>query len=154
MRLYIVRHGEAEGQVTTDQARALTSRGREDVAQLWQALVALGVSPSRLISSPYVRARQTADIIAARFPQVARVELDSITPDGEPAEVIEELARLGVDDGWTLVSHMPFVDLLCGLLVDGQRYPFPVGSVACVELEVMAAGDGRLLWLCSPADVR
>lgn len=154
MRLYIVRHGEAEGQVTTDQARALTSRGREDVAQLWQVLAERGVAPSRLISSPYVRARQTADIIAARFPQVTRVELGSITPDGEPAEVIEELAGLGAGDRWTLVSHMPFVDLLCGLLVDGQRYPFPVGSVACVELEVMAAGGGRLLWLCSPADVR
>src|SRR5690606_22366786 len=119
-----------------------------------QVLAERGVAPSRLISSPYVRARQTADIIAARFPQVTRFELDSITPDGEPAEVIEELARLGVDDDWTLVSHMPFVDLLCGLLVDGQRYPFPVGSVACIELEVMAAGGGRLLWLCSPADVR
>ncbi|MEE4249416.1 MAG: phosphohistidine phosphatase SixA [Alcanivoracaceae bacterium] len=154
MRLYIVRHGEAEGQITTDQARSLTPRGTEDVAQLWDALAQRGVTPSRLISSPYVRARQTADIIAARFPQVARAEMDSITPDGEPAEVIDELFRLGASDGWTLVSHMPFVDLLCGLLVDGQRYPFPVGSVACIELEVLAVGSGRLLWLRSPADMR
>ena len=154
MRLYIVRHGEAEGQITTDQARALTPRGREDVAQLWDALAQRGIAPSRLISSPYIRARQTADIIAARFPQVARAEMDSITPDGGPEAVVEELLRLGVGDGWTLVSHMPFVDLLCGWLVDGQRYPFPVGSVACVELEVLAACGGRLLWLRSPADTR
>ncbi|MDF1629322.1 MAG: phosphohistidine phosphatase SixA [Alcanivoracaceae bacterium] len=154
MRLYIVRHGEAEGQTTTDQARALTLRGRQDVAQLWQALSQRGITPSRLISSPYVRARQTADIIAASCPHVARAEMSSISPDGEPAQVIEELVALGVDDGWTLVSHMPFVDLLCGLLVDGQRYPFPVGSVACVDVDVMAPGGGRLLWLRSPADMR
>ena len=154
MRLYIVRHGEAEGQLTTDQARALTPRGREDVEQLWEALAQRGVRPSRLISSPYVRARQTADIIAARFPQVARAEMDSITPDGEPEQVIDELLSLGAGDGWTLVSHMPFVDLLCSSLVAGQRCSFPVGSVACVELEVLAAGGGRLLWLRSPADMR
>ncbi|MCC1497581.1 phosphohistidine phosphatase SixA [Alcanivorax sp. 1008] len=154
MRLYIVRHGEAEGQTTTDQARALTQRGREDVAQLWQALSQRGVTPSKLITSPYVRARQTADIIAMSFPQVARGEMSSITPDGEPAQVIEELIALRADDGWTLVSHMPFVDLLCGVLVDGQRYPFPVGAVACVDVDVMAPGGGRLLWLRSPADMR
>jgi phosphohistidine phosphatase len=154
MRLYIVRHGEAERQVTTDEARALTLRGSEDVAQLWEVLAQRGITPSRLISSPYVRARQTADIIAARFPQLVRTELGSITPDGEPTEVIEELARQGAGDGWTLVSHMPFVDLLCGLLTDGQRCPFPVGSVACVDLEVLTPGGGRLLWLRSPADTR
>lgn len=154
MRLYIVRHGEAEGQLTTDEARALTERGREHVAQLWQVLADRGVTPSKIINSPYVRAKQTADIIAAHFPQALREEWHSITPEGKPARILEELARLDVSEDWALVSHMPFVDLLCGLLTDGQRHPFPVGSVACIDVDVFAAGGGRLLWLRSPADIR
>lgn len=154
MRLYIVRHGEAERQVTTDDARMLTARGREDVATLWESLSGRGVRPSRLLSSPYVRARQTADIIAERFPGVARAELGMITPEGEPAAVLAELERIGGQDGWTLVSHMPFVDLLCGTLTDGGRYPFQVGAVACVDLDALVPGAGRLRWLIGPADVR
>jgi phosphohistidine phosphatase len=154
MRLYIVRHGEAEGQVTTDEARALTARGREQVAQLWQVLAERGVTPSRIINSPYVRAKQTADIIAASFPQMLREEWRGITPEGKPARILEELSMLDVSEGWVLVSHMPFVDLLCGMLTDGQRHPFPVAGVACIDVDVFAAGGGRLLWLRSPADVR
>lgn len=154
MRLYIVRHGEAERQITTDDARALTARGREDVASLWDNLAERGVRPSRLLSSPYVRARQTADIIAERFPGVARAELGMITPEGDPLAVLAELERIGAQDSWTLVSHMPFVDLLCGAATDGGRYPFQVGAVACVDMEGLLPGAGRLRWLIGPADVR
>lgn len=154
MRLYIVRHGEAERQLTTDDARALTERGREDVAALWENLAERGVRPARLLSSPYVRARQTADIIAERFPGVARTELAMITPEGDPLAVLAELERIGGEDSWTLVSHMPFVDLLCGVLTDGGRYPFQVGAVACVDMEALVPGAGRLRWLLAPADVR
>lgn len=156
MRLYIVRHGEAEGQAQTrtDQARALTARGREEVGQLWPALAERGVALSRIINSSYLRAEQTADIIAARFPQAVREQWDSITPQGKPAQIVDELAKLDTVEGLALVSHMPIVDLLCGLLTDGQRHSFPVGSVACIDVEVLAAGGGRLLWLRSPADIR
>ena len=154
MRLYIVRHGEAERQITTDEDRALTARGREDVASLWEDLAERGVRPSRLLSSPYVRARQTADIIAGRFPGVVRAELGMITPEGDPQAVLAELERLGGQDSWTLVSHMPFVDLLCGTATDGGRYPFQVGAVACVDMEALLPGAGRLRWLIAPADVR
>ena len=154
MRLYIVRHGEAERQLTTDDARALTARGREDVAAVWESLAERGVRPSRLLSSPYVRAAQTADIIAARFPGIARAESGMITPEGDPAQVLAELDRIGAQDGWTLVSHMPFVELCCGSLTDGGRYPFPVGAVACLDLDALVPGAGRLRWLIGPADVR
>jgi phosphohistidine phosphatase len=154
MRLYIVRHGEAERQLSTDAARALTVRGAEEVSALWTVLSARGIAPTRLINSPFVRARQTADLIAQRFPDVPREEWSVITPEGEPAQVIAELDRQGMADGWMLVSHMPLVDLLCGALTGGERCPFPVGSVACVELEAPLAAAGRLLWLQAPADVR
>jgi phosphohistidine phosphatase len=152
MRLYIVRHGEAERQITTDEARALTPRGRDEVDALWRGLADTGVRPSRLLSSPYVRARQTADIIASRYPGLARAELSLITPDGAPVRALAALAQMGAADGWTLVSHMPFVDLLCGALTDGQRYGFAVGAVACVDVEALAAGCGRLLWLRAPGE--
>lgn len=153
MRLYIVRHGEAERQVTTDEARALTRDGRDDVTRLWTHLVARGVQPRRIVSSPYVRARQTADLIAGFFPGVPREQLDLITPDGDPSRVLARLLEAGVGDDWVLVSHMPLVDRLCGALTDGGRYPFPVGATACLDVEVLAPEGGRLRWLVAPADI-
>src|SRR5690554_1816412 len=133
MRLYIVRHGEAEGQLTTDEARALTERGREHVAQLWQVLADRGVTPSRIINSPYVCAKQTAAITAVHCPPAFRKEWHSITPAWMPSRIFEELARLVVSEDSALVSHMPFEGLLCGVRTDPPRHPSPVGSVACIH---------------------
>ena len=93
MRLYIVRHGEAQPRAATDAARPLTERGRQSVSTLWQALSSEGLTPVMLAVSPYVRAQQTADIIAGYYPGIGRQTCDCITPDDDPARV---LAWLGI----------------------------------------------------------
>lgn len=154
MRLYIVRHGEAEPATGADAQRPLTERGRRDVRALWQALAARGETPGKIISSPYVRAAQTAAEIAAVFnTQVARSS-DLLVPEARPQDVFDWLLSEPLRDGTLLVSHMPLVSLLVGRLVDGgdARVPMSVGAVALLDIEVPVAAGGRLVWLRSPGE--
>lgn len=154
MRLYVVRHGEAEPQSSSDEARALTDRGREDVRGLWQALAARGEVPGPVYSSPYLRARQTAAEICTVYRRELAGLSELLVPDGRPQEVFDWLLGLPQVDGMMLVSHMPLVGHLVGRLADGPdaRVPMGVGSVALLDVEVPAVGGGRLIWLRSPGE--
>lgn len=154
MRLYIARHGEARASAPSDELRTLTERGESEVAALWRQLKDEGIDISRVIASPYVRAEQTAGQIGACYPKAARHTCDLITPDDSPLAVIDWLAsQKGNLDGWVLVSHMPLVAALTGLITEGvgSRAPFAVGTVACIDLEAPCVGGGRLLWQRSPS---
>ncbi|WP_111656826.1 phosphohistidine phosphatase SixA [Isoalcanivorax indicus] len=155
MRLYVVRHGEAEAQRTTDEARALTDAGRRGVQRLWQNLLAEGVRPATLISSPYVRARQTADEIAAQCGLAVDDTCDLLVPDGHPQRVFDWLLARDDSGPLVLVSHMPLVAHLVGQLSEGPgaRLPMGVGAVAALEVEVPAVAGARLLWLRAPGDL-
>ena len=146
MRLYIARHGEAQPRAATDALRPLTDRGRQALSALWQDLSAEGIAPVMLAVSPYVRAQQTADIIGGYYPGIGRQTCDCITPDDDPARVLAWLQQQQLSDGWVLVSHMPLVAALSGMLTGNDRLPFGVGSVACIDLDVVARDGGRLIW--------
>lgn len=152
MRLYIVRHGEAEPRATTDEERQLTARGRAAVEMLWYGLANEGLLPARLVASPFVRARQTADCIAHQFPGVARATCDLLVPEGRAEAVLAWLAEQGNVADWVLVSHMPLVAALAGLMTEGlgSRGAFGVGTVACLDVEVLAPAGARLLWQRGP----
>lgn len=151
MRLYVVRHGEAQAHAPSDAERPLTRQGRAAVGRLWGTLQEEGHQPSILISSPYVRAVQTADEIARYYPGMERRREALIVPDTSPLVVLDWLAQAALPDRAALVSHMPLVALLTGLLVEGPgaRVPFSVGTVACLEVDVMAQQGARLLWIRS-----
>lgn len=155
MRLYIVRHGEAQRQAPTDAERALTERGRAQVQALWWNLLGEGVSVNQLVSSPFLRARQTADVIAGLCPGAERSEQALLVPEASPTAVMNWLLEEPSTDGLVLVSHMPLVGQLTGALVESgaARVPFSVGTVACLDLDVAAIGGARLLWLRAPEAV-
>lgn len=148
MILYVVRHGEAETRAASDELRELTARGRQSVSELWCQLEAEGVRPAMLAVSPYVRAQQTADEIESYYPSIARQTCGCITPDDDPRRVLAWLSEQPVTDGWVLVSHMPLVAVLTGMLTgaDYGRVPFGTGTVACLDMEVLAPEGGRLIW--------
>ncbi|WP_280547823.1 MULTISPECIES: histidine phosphatase family protein [unclassified Halomonas] len=156
-RLLIMRHGQA-GQGRPDAARELTGQGDREAACMARWLAAredLDLTRLRLLASPYVRARQTAARIAE--PQGLAVEsLPIITPDDPPEAVVEWLLGEPDDRPLMLVSHMPLVAALTGLLVEGRgdRGPgFPTAAVAELDAEVWAAGCARLLGFTGPADL-
>lgn len=152
-RLWIMRHGEAANGVP-DSARRLTSRGEQEAASMahWLARHSRGSESAvtRIIASPFARAQQTAQAMGKALGLEVET-LDSITPEGAPQAfcdwLIEQPGNLLV------VSHMPLVAELTGLLVEGradQGRAFPTAGIAELESEVWAGGCARLVSFIDP----
>lgn len=159
MRLWIVRHGIAEDSAASgrDEDRALTTLGKERVGHVAEALKRAGIAPSQVITSPLVRARETAEILrAALLPRQALSVLESLSPDGRPGDVIEDLRLQFRGEPVMLVSHMPNVSVLLAALVGGRAEGFEFKKAAVAEVEFaggVAAGKGTLTALLPPRAV-
>ncbi|CAK9890333.1 MULTISPECIES: phosphohistidine phosphatase SixA [Pseudomonas] len=141
MKLWVLRHGEAEQRANTDAERRLTAHGREQV--LRSAAELLGQPPQVILASPYVRAQQTAALVHEALGFAKPVQtVPWLTPDSDPHAVIAELDKLGVDEV-LLVSHQPLVGNLVGLLEHGsyqQAAPMSTASLAQLEGDWPLAG--------------
>lgn len=151
MKLWILRHGEAQYRARTDAERELTSNGREEV--LSSAAHLLGQPLRWIIASPYVRARQTADIVrqALGFADSV-VTVPWLTPDSDPRRALENLDLYASDDV-LLVSHQPLVGALIGLAVHGnlqQAEPMHTASLAELEADFPLAGAMSLVGVRHP----
>lgn len=134
MKLWVLRHGEAEPRANSDPERRLTTHGREQV--LRSAARLLGEPLQAIIASPYVRAQQTAALVQGALGFVEPVRTVSwLTPDSDPQQVIAELDRLGLEHV-LLVSHQPLVGALVGLLEQGHyQAPAAMSTATLAELE-------------------
>lgn len=155
MRVWILRHGQAESSAASDAERRLTDAGRAEVAGMAEQLA--GHALEAIIASPYRRAQQTAELMRQQL-GVRRsiITVDWLTPDSDPLAVLDELADR-VEGEVLLVSHQPLVGQLLSLLVDGHRqghYPMPTAGLACLEMPLPAAGVAGLISLSDPANVR
>lgn len=153
-RLFIMRHGEAVAG-SPDRERLLSARGHVEAERMGRWLASQALDGARLYVSPYVRARQTAEHIAGALGCEPRV-LPIITPDDSPQAVCDWLLAEEESGDTVLVSHMPLVGALTGLLVEGRierGLMFPTAGVAELESELWAAGCARLLRFTAPADV-
>ncbi|MDO9624528.1 MAG: phosphohistidine phosphatase SixA [Pseudomonas sp.] len=148
MRLWLLRHGEAEAQARSDAARALTTRGRQEVRQA--AVQLEGRKLGAILASPYVRAQQTAALVCEALGFTGGVEtVPWLTPDSDPREVLRQLDHYPQGE-LLLVTHQPLVGALAGLLIHGNRQqavPMHTASLAELEGEVLAAGLMELLAL-------
>lgn len=148
MKVWVLRHGEAQPTASSDAARELTAHGREEVRQ--SATHLSGQPLQRIIASPYVRARQTAELVqqVLGFPQ-AIVSAPWLTPDSDPRQVLAELDAQGVEQV-LLVSHQPLVGALVGLLAHGSYQhaePMSTASLAELEGDFVLAGGMKLVSL-------
>src|SRR5262245_1738621 len=85
MHVLLVRHGNALPSQGSDEERILSVQGREETRALGARLIAAGLRPDRLVSSPLVRAVQTAEILAATIGWKETVEIEnSLVPEGDP----------------------------------------------------------------------
>ena len=132
MKLWILRHGEAEPHARRDAERELTAHGREQV--LHSAARLIGQPLDSILVSPYVRARQTAELVRKTLGFTSGlVTVPWLTPDSEPKFAISKLPDTG---NVLLVSHQPFVGELISLLLHGNlRQPQPMQTASLVELE-------------------
>ncbi|TFH85919.1 phosphohistidine phosphatase SixA [Billgrantia azerbaijanica] len=153
--LLIMRHGEA-APGHPDISRELTARGHAEVARVASWLAQRDdLARLRLVASPFVRAQQTAAPIAAAL-GIALETQPMLTPDDAPAAVVDWLLTEPDDRPLLLVSHMPLVGALTGLLVEGRAdrgVGFATATVAELAGDVRAAGCLRLARFTSPADL-
>ncbi|AZL69732.1 MULTISPECIES: phosphohistidine phosphatase SixA [Pseudomonas] len=134
MKLWVLRHGEAQPRANTDAERPLTAHGREQV--LRSAAHLLGQPLQAIIASPYVRAQQTAALVhdALGFAEPVRT-VPWLTPESNVQQVIGELERLGLEHV-LLVSHQPLVGSLVGMLEHGHaQQPAPLSTASLAMLD-------------------
>jgi phosphohistidine phosphatase len=117
MDVTVIRHGSAEDRAATDFDRALTARGRAEAAAAGERLASLPTRPDCVISSPLLRARQTAEVVARRIGFSGSIDSDdALVPDAPPSGVRDLLARLGERRHVVLIAHEPILSAACSLL--------------------------------------
>ena len=158
--LYLIRHGLAEerGEAWPDDTkRPLTERGMSRMRKAVRGLARLGVSIDVVLTSPLVRARQTAEIIAGGFnPRPQLVSVDALALDGSYQAVLADLEKHAKRTRIALVGHEPGIGELAARLI-GTRHPveFKKGAICRIDLEtVPPAGPGTLRWFLTPKILR
>jgi phosphohistidine phosphatase len=160
MNLYILRHGIATDPTAhnfaKDADRPLTSEGKRKLQQVAEAMEALELSFDLILSSPYLRARQTAEVIAAGLKERKSLELsDSLTPGGSMKKLVELLNHLKPSPGNVLlVGHEPYLSGLISLLVSGDAsFAVVMKKAGLCKLLTESLKPGRcaqLEWLLTP----
>ncbi len=158
MQILIMRHGTAHSVSAQhdDAARPLTEAGIREVTEVSRHIARLGTNLSQLRSSPYVRAQQTASILAQAL-GISKVETDTeITPHGNVDDILFSLAAAELPSVG-LVSHQPLVGLLLGKLLgkDPDNFMISPATFALVKCELTAAKvkSAKLICLIQPSEI-
>ena len=158
--LYIVRHAiaaERGEDWPDDDKRPLTERGVSRFKEVVQGLAALDVAVDEIFTSPLVRAKQTADLLAAGLSGKPTVKiLDALAPGHTPASVLAQLSRNAKRRRLMLVGHEPDLgELAAHLIGAGRALPFKKGGVCRLEVESLTSRrPAALSWFMQPKMLR
>ena len=150
--LYLIRHARAaeRGDAWPDDSkRPLTDEGIERMKKAARGLARLGVTFDVVLTSPFVRARQTAELVAGAFdnrPPVVTTE--SLTPNGSFEAFLEELDNQSKRSSVAIVGHEPDLGEMAARLA-GLRHPlqFKKGAVCRVDVKTLPpASAGVIRW--------
>lgn len=155
MKLYFLRHGLAgdyrdwEGD---DDLRPLTAEGEQKMRRTAQAFKRMGLKIDRVLTSPLVRARQTAELALAGLPAGTPLQVDERLGAGFGPELLAELLAEHTEvDSLLLVGHEPGFSLAISALIGGGRVVVKKGSLARLDLDGAPADlQGELVWLIPP----
>lgn len=160
MNLYIVRHAIAvdredfEGE--DDSQRPLTDRGRRKMKKITRGLCQLGVELDIILSSPYVRARDTAEILASELKMKDKLAFsESLVPPGNFDQLIGEINDTYNVGSLAVVGHEPMLSEFISLLAVGSpglAVTMKKGGVCCLSVDHLS-NDHRatIEWLLTPA---
>ena len=152
-RLYLLRHadaGDPEAWTGPDDARPISGKGEKQSRRLGKLLASVGFEPDAIISSPKLRARQTAEIVAAELGREVTIDdrlafgLDAVAVEailfdaGEPAEPV-------------LVGHDPDFSELTAWLIGAPSFAMKKGALARIDTDrPISRASGTLRWLVPP----
>jgi phosphohistidine phosphatase len=156
MEVSILRHGVAEKLRPggSDAERVLTPKGREKLRRVLRLARAAAVRPSIILTSPLVRAVQTAEVAAAILPHRREVvRTNALLPTASPEEVWQELRSRKKEQELLLVGHEPLLSQLIGYLLGapGLRVELKKAGLVRIQIERFTpTPSGTLQWLLTP----
>jgi len=154
MKLYFLRHGQAgdrEDWAGDDFYRPLTTDGVKRMEREAETIEELDLELEIIITSPLVRAKQTAEIVAKKLKMKDRIVEDhDLGLDFTFERLRDILAGHRDKKAIMLVGHEPSMSRTIGQLVGGARIDFKKGALACVDLNDASAPAGELAWLIPP----
>ncbi len=162
MRLYLVRHGIAidrtDPECPSEAERHLTPEGIEKTEGVAKGVAKLAASADLLVSSPYLRALQTAEIFAAAlgYSKEKILHTEALLPGSDPALLFRELAKQKDAAEVLCFGHAPHLDEAVALALGAKQLVTALkkAGVACLDLERVSPPGGILLWLCPPKILR
>jgi phosphohistidine phosphatase len=158
--IYIVRHAiaaERGDDWPDDSKRPLTEQGISKFKEAVGGLKELDATIEEIFTSPLVRARQTADLLAAGVRGRPTVKvLDALSPGQPPATVMAQLAKVAKRRCIALVGHEPDLGELAAYLVGARRpLPFKKGGICRIDLASLSTkAAGTLVWFVTPKILR
>ena len=157
MNLYLIRHAIAEEESPTgdDSQRGLTDKGAKKMRQIAKGLRELGVEFDYILTSPYIRAEQTAEILGDVLKMKKRiVTSENLAPTGSPDQLLAEINEKYSVNSLAIVGHEPYLSNLVGLLTaDGSpiEMTFKKGSVCYLTTDDLHhTRKANLEWLLTP----
>ena len=165
MNIYILRHGIAVERGTKghdkDSDRPLTAKGKRQLRKSAEAMKKMKLRFDLILSSPYERAKRTAEIVADGLKLKKRLKFsDLLKNEGEPEELVGQLAVLKpAPKDLLLVGHEPYLSRLISLLVSGSdtvAMDLKKGGLCKLEAEKLRP-DGKcaqMEWLLTPKQMK
>lgn len=160
MKLYLLRHGEAadhgDPKYPNDADRPLTAKGVQRTKLLAYTLRRMETSFDMILSSPLVRARETAEIMERGLRSQGRLELTGhLAPSGDMEKLVTQVSGLRpAPDSVLLVGHEPYLSSLISLLCTGGSHlalSLKKGGLCRLEVEHLRfARCASLEWLLAP----
>ena len=148
--IYILRHGHAQNTANglNDFDRTLTEEGIEKINKLSLFFNSLNISLEFVLSSPYVRAKQTAEIFISNLTSKPDLKIvDFLSCGASSKEISRELMEYSSSKNLLLVGHSPDLEIFLGKIVGAERITLKKGALAKVSFENSIEMSGELEWL-------
>lgn len=159
-QIVMVRHAialhrdDAFARGISDEQRPLTDTGRKKMHRIARGLALLVGQCGVIATSPLLRARQTAELVAECFAGVPVVACPALAPGAAPAQLLEWLRRHGTQTPAMVVGHEPDLGRWAAWALTGRDHEFMAfkkGGACVLEFTPrLDAGQARLSWLCTP----
>lgn len=162
MEIYVVRHGIAidreDPKCPPDAERYLTEEGIEKTKKVAVAVAAMDISVDLFLSSPYVRAMQTAEIFAAALDYAKQRirQTNLLLPGAESTLLFRELAKDKHTGTLFVFGHAPQLDDLIATALGSKHHVTSLkkAGVALLEMKRLSPPNGQLVWLTTPKILR
>lgn len=158
MDIYLIRHADALPQdangIKSDEERPLSEEGWAQASKLGKAFKKRGIILDLLVTSPLVRAEQTATALRAvlELPESQLETRDELAPGGRPKKLARYLNGLQANSV-ALIGHQPDLSLYAGWLMGEKEVEIHFAKAGAALLRVEGAlskGGGVLMWLITP----